>query len=496
MKYLNLNLELFSYSKDDKGEQFRVRVANSPAGEQNLSEAETVSLSDGLRARLRSLERRRLTLPEMIAVGEELGDALFPPRVRSILARSQARLADQEGLRIRLMLDTYALADLPWEFSYLADPDTPAEQKNVEGFVVLNRRLSLVRYQVLEQSVGKLDPVAEGKLRLVALLSNPDNTEGLDLETERANIEKAVAEVPAIQAEFYPNATIDDLQEQILKGIHIFHFSGHGKFEGEMSGTYGTQEGKGFLSLTGAGGHEVDFSAQKLALSLAGRGVRFAMLGACDSSKVDQINAWTGIASALTRAGIPAVVGMQFSVFDHNAIIFSKIFYRALAAGLTVDEAVTEGRIAVVTRGDDEDRDFGVPVLYLRAEEGVLFPQASRVDAPVPQPSVMPSGPSTPRPGDGGTPKPPRPESPGDSVDLRALREAIVQFFSNSELADLCFDVQESLRADKINLEVNLDVLGGDGKRAKVLNLIQYLERRKYLPYLIDAVRKARPEII
>jgi len=489
MKYLNLNLELFEYSRDDQRERFRVRVANSPAGEQNLSEAETVALPEGLRTRLRSLDRRRLTLPEMIAVGEELGQALFPPRVRSILARSQARLDDQEGLRIRLMLDTYALADLPWEYAYLADPDTPDQQKNIEGFLVLNRRLSLVRYQVLEQSVGKLDPIGAGKLRLVALLSNPRNTAELDLEIERKNIEKAVEEVPAIQAEFYPNATIDDLQEQIMKGIHIFHFSGHGKFEGEMSGAYGTQEGKGFLSLTGESGHEVAFSAQKLALSLAGRGVRFAMLGACDTSKVDQINAWTGIASALTRAGIPAVVGMQFSVLDSNAIVFSKLFYRALAAGLTVDEAVTEGRIAVATRSDDEDRDFGVPVLYLRAEEGVLFPTARPVDA------TRPEALSTVSP-EPVTPKPPPPKPPGGSVDLRALREAIVQFFSNSELEELCFDVQENLRADGINLEVNLDIFGGDGKRAKVLNLIQYLDRRTYLRYLIDAVRRARPDII
>jgi hypothetical protein len=260
-----------------------------------------------------------------------------------------------------------------------------------------------------------------------------------------------------------------------------------------MSGTYGTQEGKGFLSLTGAGGHEVDFSAQKLALSLAGRGVRFAMLGACNSSKVDQINAWTGIASALTRAGIPAVVGMQFSVFDYNAIVFSKIFYRALAAGLTVDEAVTEGRIAIATRSDDEDRDFGVPVLYLRAEEGVLFPAARQADA---QPSALLPDTSIPKPDNGGTTRVPQAEPQGPSVDLRALREAIVQFFSNSELAELCFDVQESLRADGKNLEVNLDILGGDGKRAKVLNLIQYLERRKYIPYLMDAVRNARPDII
>jgi len=43
---------------------------------------------------------------------------------------------------------------------------------------------------------------------------------------------------------------------------------------------------------------------------------------------------------------------------------------------------------------------------------------------------------------------------------------------------------------------VNLDMVGGEGKRTKVLNLIDYLDRRGRLPYLVSAVRQARPEII
>lgn len=487
MKYLNLNLEAFEYRRENNAELFRVRVSNSPAGEQKLGDAETVTVPGDLRPRLRRLEKRALSLREMIEVGESLGGALFPPKVRSLLSKSKARLADGEGLRIRLMLDTYALADLPWEFVYLADPDTPVDQKGAEGFLVLDRSLSLVRYQVLEQAISKLEPVAPGALRLVAVLSNPGNTPELNLAVEQQNIEKALKEVPAIQAEFYPQASIDTLLEAMIKGAHIFHFSGHGKFKGEMGSSYGSQEGKGFLALTGANGLEEAFSAQKLALSLAGRGVRFAMLGACESSKVDQVNAWTGIASALTRAGIPAVVGMQFTVHDDNAIAFSKSFYLALAAGQTIDEAVTEGRMAVFARSDNDDRDWGVPVLYLRAEEGVLFPKrADRV-----QPDDKPQPDMGIQEGSHGSVKP----APVD-IDLRTLREAMVQFFSMSELTDLCLDVQEDLADAGINLEVNLEMVGGDGKRAKVLNLIQYLERRGYLAYLVSAVRKARPQII
>lgn len=481
MKYLNFNLEAFEYGKENSTESFRVRVSNSPAGEQRLSEAETVTLAENLRPRLRSLDRRRLTLEEMIALGEDLGTALFPPRVRSLLSNSRARLADGEGLRIRLMLDTYALADLPWEYVYLADSDTPANQKGAEGFLVLDRRLSLVRHQVLGQPIGKLDPIAGGVLRLVAVLSNPKGTAELNLAVEQQNIEKALRQVPAIQPEFYPNSTIDVLQEAMIKGAHIFHFSGHGSFEGEMGSSYGSQEGQGFLSLTGEDGEEVAFSAQKLALSLAGRGVRFAMLGACESSKVDQVNAWTGIASALTRAGIPAVVGMQFAVLDDNAIAFSKSFYLALAAGQTIDEAVTEGRLSIFARNDDDERDWAVPVLYLRAEEGILFPKPA-VAGPIPA-GVQPVPPAQPKP-------------QGGEVDKRTLRQAIVQFFDMDDLALLCNDVQEALSNNEIDLEVNLDMVGGEGKPTKVLNLIQYLDRRGYLSYLIDEVRKARPDII
>lgn len=376
MEYLNLRLQATQYQKENGTERFRVRVSTSPVGEQRQGDAEEVTLAVDLRQRTRRLDKRSLNVEQIIALGEDLGQALFPPRVRKFYDRSLASLEEGQGLRLQLELDTYALADLPWEYLYFADPDTPAEQKGTEGFLVFNRRVSLVRYQVLAEPLGRLEPVTTDFLRLVALLSNPQNTASLDLSVEQQNIQKALAAVPRIKPEFYPNATIDMLLEALIRGAHVFHFSGHGKFEAEMGSSYGTQEGKAYLLLTGDKGEEINFSAQKLAVNLANRGVRFAMLGACESSKVDQVNAWTGIAPALTRAGLPAVVGMQFTIRDDNAIAFSKSFYQALADHQTIDEAVTAGRLAIYARSNDEqERDWGVPVLYLRAKEGVLFPK-------------------------------------------------------------------------------------------------------------------------
>jgi hypothetical protein len=474
MKYLNLNLEAFDYRKENDHESFRVRVTNSPAGEQRASDAETVSLKDDLRSRLRRLEKRSLSLQEMIDLGEDLGDALFPPRVRQLYIRSLASLEETEGLRIRLMIDSYALSDISWEYVYLTDADTPASQKSANGFLVFNPQVSLVRYQMIGKGLGKIETVGEESLRMVALLSNPDNTPGLDLTREVKNIREALKDLPQIQPEFYPNCTVEQLLKVLIKPAHVFHFSGHSGFEGSMGDVFGSEEGEGTLTLTGESGEAVNFPAGKLAMNLAGRGVRFAMLGSCESSKRDQINAWTGIAPALTLAGIPAVVGMQFKVLDSSAIAFSSILYDSLAAGLTIDEAVSKGRLAVYTLGGSDERDWGVPVLYLRAEEGVLFPKTR---PSVPAPTIQTKEPLQP------------------SVNLRTLREAIVKEFSMDDLQILCADIQQALAEAGIDLQVNLELVGGNGKSAKVLNLIDYLNKRGRLSDLLKAVREARPDI-
>ena len=85
---------------------------------------------------------------------------------------------------------------------------------------------------------------------------------------------------------------------------------------------------------------------------------------------------------------------------------------------------------------------------------------------------------------------------PAGDVDRRALREAMVRNFGLEDLEVLCADVEGALKDAGLPLQVNLEIVGGSGKRAKVLNLIQYLDRRGYLGYLVDAVRSVRPGII
>jgi hypothetical protein len=530
MEYKNLDLEAFDYRAEDGAERFRVRVTGSPAGEQRYADAEEVTIPPDLRRQLRRLERRGMRLPEMIALGEDLAGLLFPPRARLFLVRSRERIDGDEGLRVRLRMHTYALADLPWEYAYVARPDTLPDQKGPDGFLVLDRRISLVRYEVMGQSPGSLDPVGAGPLRLVALLADPSvpGYPHLNLDAERRNIERALDDLSGISAEFYPDATVETLEDALTREAHVFHFAGHGQFEGELGVTLGSLEGKGNLVLLDDDRGPFLFPAEKLGQNLMGRGVRLAVLGACEAGRRDQVNAWTGVVPALTRAGIPAVVGMQYTIRDRNAVAFSRRFYRALAAGQPIDAAVTDGRLAIFNRSSDDERDWGVPVLYMRTDEGVLFP--STRPAPQAEPRDAVQGPVTNIRVDQhvgtveggkvvgveiGQPAPsPRPKArreleeqlaefarpisspPVGDVDRRALREAMVQTFSLEDLEVLCADVEEVLKDARLPVQVNLEIVGGGGKRAKVLNLIQYLDRRGYLGYLVYAVRRLRPGII
>ena len=262
-----------------------------------MSDAETSILPEDLRKRLILLDKRALELADTIELGVDLGNALFPPRARSFLDRSRERLADEQGLRIRLRLDNYTLSDLPWEYSYLPNVDTPANQRGTEGFLVLDRKLSLVRYEVLGQPPGRITP-GDGSFQMEVILANPESPEfpALDLEKEQRLIEEALKGVSQIQTQFHPNATVETLLDAVNPGADVLHFSGHGTFQTGMGENFGEVVGEGFVVLMGPDGKQQLFSSGKLALSLRGTAVRLVVLGSCEGGRRDGVNAWTGVA--------------------------------------------------------------------------------------------------------------------------------------------------------------------------------------------------------
>ncbi|HEX8144196.1 MAG TPA: CHAT domain-containing protein [Pyrinomonadaceae bacterium] len=386
MQYKEINLELFDYKRDGEKESFRLRVTTPLRKEQSIESAYSVCFGSELRLRLRKLELGTLDktgeMSELIKLGRQLGQLLFPGDLSQHLYYCLNEVGNENGLRIQLKTASFVLANIPWEYAWVE----PLDSSPVSGFLGLNRRISLVRYEVLSSPLSPLRPVPNARPRLAALLADPGppDYETLRLEVERQKMEKALenltradaARTPYLDYKFYNEVTITDLENVADEDVHVLHFAGHGMFQAE--------EGEAFKSISGSG-HIVIFdddknprkySVESLAQTLNGSAVRLAVLGACETGRRNNECAWSGIAPALARVNIPAIVAMQYKIKDSNAIDFSRRFYKNLAEHHSIDMAVTAGRLAVKGRNTDDDRDWGVPVLYLRAQEndGVIFP--------------------------------------------------------------------------------------------------------------------------
>ena len=99
--------------------------------------------------------------------------------------------------------------------------------------------------------------------------------------------------------------------------------------------------------------------------------LRLAVLNSCEGARSSLQDPFSGVATSLIEREIPAVIGMQFEITDRAAIVFAGEFYSALADGLPVDSSVAEARKAIYA--DQNDIEWGTPVLFMRVADGRLF---------------------------------------------------------------------------------------------------------------------------
>jgi hypothetical protein len=370
-RYTELQLELRDL--DAEACTFKVSLLPSAVGESRSAIAVSVDF-DKLKEDLQNLEDKYIKRGRLIELGERLAALLLPPgTIRELFARAVANAGQDGGVRLRLIVREPRLMQLPWEFAYL---QLHEGEKDRRHFLALNPQISIVRHEALESAQPTLEVVDPARLRLVALMANAEGMRRLNLRREREVIEKAMQgfDVDGVTVEWKPfveDATPTELGAALLGGADLFHFAGHGIFD-----TDGT--GAGYIVLVEDKQSRSPYllPSAELAAQLQSAGVRVAVLGACQSGRRDGVSAWTGVAPTLIERGVPAVVAMQYEVVDHHAAAFSRMFYAALAAGLSVDEAVAAGRLAMVGESNEEEVEWGVPVLYMRAGDGRLFRRA------------------------------------------------------------------------------------------------------------------------
>jgi hypothetical protein len=297
-------------------------------------------------------------------IGDQLFRALFSGPIRTLWDQSLGTVRSRPGwgLRIKLKLDVAGhdlahLASLPWELLW---------QKETEDFLSLSRHSPFVRYLDVPRPVA---PIRVGsKLRILVATSSPGNLASLNLAEEKKKLKDACRHWKGVDVQFLDNAEPGSVRQALLSGIfHVFHFMGHGGFDATT--------GEGALYFERAGGEAEAISGRALATFLKDfKSLGLVLLNACDTGKVaaEGLHPFSGVASALVLAGMPAVIAMQFPISDQAAIAFSAAFYQRLALGDPLDAAVVEGRQAVLS-AESRGPEWATPVLLSRAPDANVF---------------------------------------------------------------------------------------------------------------------------
>jgi hypothetical protein len=317
--------------------------------------------------------RRAGDAPELQAAkefGGSLFEALFNGSVRDMFRRAQS---DHAALRVRLSFShAPALANLPWEFLY-------DREENL--FLALSNTSPIVRY--LEQP-RRVDPLAvAAPLRLLVIIAAPVDLEALDADVEWANLQNALAPLVqrgSLHIERLTPPTFASLQAALRRTpYHLLHFIGHGAFEETVQ--------DGVLFLEDERRHSKRTNGQSLGFLLRDyrATLRFVFLNVCEGGKTAVNDPFAGVAQSLIQQGIPAVLAMQSAVRDDYALTVARTFYATLTEQVSMETALTEARRTLFA--ETQRVEWGIPVLYSRTHEGLLFtlahPPTPAVPAPV-----------------------------------------------------------------------------------------------------------------
>jgi CHAT domain len=342
---------------------------------------------------LERLAGKLISIRELAELGKKLANCLFPGEIRARFDELLNRTDEAGGIRLRLLIASNSLRQWPWEYAYL----NPLGKDAMRNFLALDPRVSIVRHEALARPHPTISAPkgALTELRVVVAAASPKGQRELNVKQEISNIEQAVKDfnVEGVRVSCHP--TLPDVTrkelEEALRGagsVYVFHFAGHGitVASRDQFNAGNVERGRLLLLRDKTSREEEPLEADQLGVLLQQAGVRMAVLGACHSGERSARYPWDSIAGALVAHNVPVVLAMQYEVLDPHAIAFSDALYTALAGGVSLDEAVWWGRqamLGVQNPGTPTNVEWGVPVLYSRLADGVLFPERAAAEGQV-----------------------------------------------------------------------------------------------------------------
>ena len=324
-------------------------------------------MGPGTRERARGVEKR------IEAWGRQLFEACFGGAEGTHVYRNLLEAA-KAGRPVLLTLGSNDSRFLqqPWEL--MRDRRGPLAFQGVS-----------IRRQLVGAKAGLgLAQRFELPLRLLLIVARPSGAGFIDPRSSMAPLLDGFENLPAgtVELEFCQPPTLSRLEELISaarraqKPFHIVHFDGHG--------TYLPETGVGALCFE-KGDHGVDLVAgRRLGDLLARLDIPLVMLEACRTSDLADQPVFGSVAPALLESGVGSVVAFSHSVHIEASRILVERFYRELANGLSVGQALSEARSALRAKPQRwlhlgpnaatvDLQDWFIPQLYQVGADPVLL---------------------------------------------------------------------------------------------------------------------------
>lgn len=310
--------------------------------------------------------------PFLEELGHDLFCTLFPGEVRHLYNVARFRHAKR---RLRLTFTSMIpwVADLPWELAY----------DKIAGNFLSCADVRFVRNVLTPTPANHIPPKGK-KLRILVVSAQPAGFGELSIEEERRGIHESfrpLIDAGLVHVEVIAAATPEMLHERLRypaadDDIDVLHFIGHGEFDEDSR--------IGTLIFQDEAGRPKPLTSTSFLNILRGRDIRVVFLNACETGRGRSADYNRGVAMALVKDGLPAVVANQYSVIDRSASLFSLHFYACLAKGLPLGDAMREARIALHYCGV-EPMDWAVPVMFaVDSEARVCAPGGAAVAASSP----------------------------------------------------------------------------------------------------------------
>ena len=338
---------------------FPIHVVQSPCGETRQPVWQENKL------RLPACQHVLDYLEELIAepeevelLGRSLHAFLFPAEIDELFHR--CRNDGERGLRIRLRVDPEELSLLHGNSASTQPPDNTWPSQ---------RQTPIVRY-IAEGFAAPTTLTMPHRVKLLVVLAAPCDQPELDMSARKQASVRRLQNVPA-ELTVLRHATIEKLHDALLDvEPHILHFSGHGV----------VNDGLGALALEKPGTGLTDPLTPRQMRGLLNRmGITLAVLNACETARHNSRDALMGVAQALVREEIPAVIAMQFLLSETVSLLFTRRLYEFLFRGDPLEKILTETRVGIDMNTEQDHVSWGIPVLFMRSKDGFLWkPDAVR----------------------------------------------------------------------------------------------------------------------